>query len=129
MGTAIQGQDTVVSGNSSCLACFRTPSLSSALSLSLLILSTPLKGPWPHQKSFLGLKTEALPKMSQLELSHRQPNGPLEHGHTAFVSETWGCHWAGADAQCGVWAPTLASPLLCCILGAGGLGGWEIRPG
>lgn len=40
--TAIQGQDTVVSGNSLCLACLRTPSLSSTLSLSLLILSTLL---------------------------------------------------------------------------------------
>lgn len=42
METAIQGQDTVVSGNSPCLVCLRTPSLSSALSLSLLILSTPV---------------------------------------------------------------------------------------
>lgn len=62
--------------------------------------------------------------------------GPPGHGHTAFVSETWGHHWAGADAQRGVGAPSHPPPLLCCTLRARGLGGgvsglwrWEIRAG
>lgn len=108
-----------MSGSWSLLASRRTLRLCSALLILEPVDSPNIPKALAHQKPLWGLEAEALPKMSGLELSHRQANGAPGRGCTVFVSAT-GQELTPSEGLCSVVA---AAHNHCCA--ARGVGGAE----